>query len=114
MKRFASIGGITALAAAPALAFANTLTDVVRTIGDLIGLATPIVVALALVYFFYGLASLIMGSGDEKKRKEAVNTMIYGVLALFVMVSVWGIVNVLQDTFNVGGTQTITPPSVTR
>lgn len=114
MKRLLPISGLTVLAAAPFLALADTLEDVVKTVGDLIDLATPIVVALALVYFFYGLANLIFNSAESDKRKGAIQTMIYGIIALFVMVSVWGIVNVLQDTFNVGGNQTITPPSVQR
>ena len=105
----ASILGVAAFA--PFLAFAQTLGGVLTIAGNLIATATPIVVALALVYFFWGLANYILSSGDDKK-KEAINVMIYGIIALFVMVSVWGIINVLQDTFSVGGTQQITPPSV--
>lgn len=112
MNRFFKIGAVSLLAVAPAMALAETLTDVGNTISSLVDLATPIVVALALVYFFWGLAQLLFNIGDEGKRKKAIEIMIYGVIALFVMVSVWGIVNVLQETFHVGGSQSITPPSV--
>ncbi|MEN9390375.1 MAG: hypothetical protein RLZZ283_475 [Candidatus Parcubacteria bacterium] len=98
----------------PGVAFADTLFDVGNTIGGLVDLVTPIVVALALVMFFWGLITYFTAKGDEKALEKARNTMIYGVIILFVMVSIWGIVNILQDTFNVGGTQTVTPPSVTR
>lgn len=104
----------TALTFAPVFAFAADLTTVLAKVGDLIGAATPIVVALALVYFFWGLGNFILGSGSEEKRKEAISIMIYGIIALFVMVSVWGIVNVLQTTFGITASQEITVPKVTR
>jgi hypothetical protein len=106
----ATIAG--ALVFAPFLAFAETLTGILGTVGQLIGAATPIVVALALVYFFWGLGNFILGSGEGEKRKEAIAIMIYGIIALFVMVSIWGIVNVLQTTFNVQGGSDIRAPRV--
>lgn len=112
MNTLLKVNLATVLAVAPIMASAETLTDVTNTIGSLIGLATPIVVALALVYFFYSLGTYILASSESEKRKKAIAGMIYGIIALFVMVSIWGIVNVLQETFHVGGQQTITPPSV--
>lgn len=102
----------TAMVFAPFLALAADLNTVLSTIGQLIGAATPIVVALALVYFFWGLGNFILGSADEGKRKEAIAIMIYGIIALFVMVSIWGIVNVLQTTFGITGSQDIRAPKV--
>lgn len=106
------MAGIVALMCAPLVTFAADLQSILGTIGQLIGAATPIVVALALVYFFWGLGQLVLGSGDDKKRKDAIQIMIYGVIALFVMVSVWGIINVLQTTFGITGGGDITPPKV--
>ncbi|MCL9971946.1 MAG: pilin [Candidatus Pacebacteria bacterium] len=114
MKQHLKATIVGALAFAPALAFAETLGGILDTIGQLIGAATPIVVALALVYFFWGLGQFILGSADEGKRKEAISIMIYGIIALFVMVSIWGIINVLQTTFSISGSGTVTPPTVDR
>ncbi|MEK7063513.1 MAG: hypothetical protein AAB955_02360 [Patescibacteria group bacterium] len=110
MNTLLKVGSIAFLAALPVAAFADTLIDVANTIGDIVGIVTPIVVAIALILFFWNLAMYFIGKEEDKKK--AVSGMIYGVLILFVMVSIWGIVNVLQDTFNVGGTQTVTPPNV--
>ena len=76
------------------------LNGVLETIGGLINLATPIVVALALLYFFWGLAQYILNQGNEEKKKSGKEVMIWGILALFIMVSVWGIINVVRDTFD--------------
>lgn len=100
------------LAFAPVFAFAETLGGILNTVAQLIGAATPIVVALALIYFFWGLGMFIINSGDENKRKEGISIMIYGIIALFVMVSIWGIINVLQTTFNVQQGSDIRAPRV--
>ena len=104
MKKFIVGAVATATFAAPLLAFAvTTLGQWLGIFGNLVGIATPIVVALALFAFFWGLAMYIFNTGDEKKRKSGIHIMIWGVIALFVMVSVWGIVNSLQATFGVAG-----------
>ena len=87
----------------PVLAFAqdSSVGGVVDLIRDLINAATPIVVALALLYFFWGLANYILASGNEVDKEKGRNMMIWGVVALFVMVSVWGVVGLLGDTLGV-------------
>lgn len=90
----------SALFAMPFLVSAADLTTVVEKIGDLIAAITPIIVALALVYFFWGLAKYILASGEGKD--EGKSMMIWGIIALFVMVSVWGLVGLIGNTFSVG------------
>jgi hypothetical protein len=113
MKKFI----LAALAASPALAFAAPLDNIgvlMKQIGNLVDLALPIVVGVALLGFFWGLAKFIFAAGDEEKRKEARSIMIYGVIALFVMVSVWGLVGFLGQTVGITPGQTSgTIPSVT-
>ena len=54
----------------------------------------------ALVVFLWGVVKYVKTSSDEKERANGHQMMIYGLIALFVMVSVWGLVNVLVGTFN--------------
>lgn len=112
MKMHLQATVLGALLFAPVVTFAADLQQILGVIGTLIGTATPIVVALALVYFFWGLGQFILGSSESEKRKEAIAIMIYGIIALFVMVSVWGIVNVLQTTFGITGSGDIRAPRV--
>lgn len=78
------------------------VTDVRR----LIELLFPIAVGLAVLFFIWGLAVFILRSGDEKSAEEGKRKMFWGVLALFVIVSIWGIVAFLGNILGVtqGGT----------
>lgn len=96
MKKIATIGF---LGFAPMLALAVDLTDMLGIFNDLINTILPIIIALALLYFFWGLAQFVLAAGDETKQGEAKSIMIWGVIALFVMISVWGLVNILVETF---------------
>lgn len=110
MKKI-SFAGILSLT--PFIAFAaEGLDDTLSTLGGLISSATPIVVALALLYFFWGLATFILSAGDEEKRNKSRGVMIWGIIALFIIVSVWGLIGVVQETFGLSGDQDIQIPSV--
>ncbi len=58
----------------------------------------PVLIGLAVVVFIYGVLTLMFSDGD--KKEEGKQYMIWGIVGLFVMVSVWGLVAVLQGTFN--------------
>jgi len=66
---------------------------------DLISTAIPIVGGLALLAFFWGLAKFILNAGSESGREEGKEVMKWGIIALFVMVSIWGIIYFLQVEF---------------
>ncbi|HEU0081211.1 MAG TPA: hypothetical protein VFQ72_04320 [Candidatus Paceibacterota bacterium] len=69
----------------------------------LLGIMDKVVVLLmagAVVYVVYG-AFLMVSS--EEKRQAGKDTVIYGIIGLFVMVSIWGLVNILTSTFNLQG-----------
>ena len=90
----------------------GNLGSVLGVFSDLINLAIPVVIALAVLYFFWGLAQYVLYSGDEGKKEEGRNIMIYGIIALFVMVSVWGLIGILQRTFGVQDQPPIIPGEI--
>ena len=55
--------------------------------------------ALAVVFFLYGILKYIKSGDSEEERDKGKNVMIYGIIGLFVMVSFWGFVNILINTF---------------
>jgi hypothetical protein len=102
MKRF--IGVLAALFVLPLFASAQLgeIGNLVGQIGSIIDLLLPIVVAIALLAFFWGLAKFIFAAGDESAKEQGKRIMIWGIVALFVIVSVWGLVNFLGDATGVG------------
>ncbi len=91
----------SAVALTPFLAFAqfdgayigDFLTSLGGWINTLLGFAT----AVAFLIFAWSLIKYLYSAGDEKARGEAKSYMLWAVVILFVLVSVWGIVNLLQD-----------------
>ena len=77
----------------------GTLTDLITIITNIILSAVPIFAALALLYFFWGIADLILNAADGEKLKEGRDRMIWGVITLFVILTVGGLIEVLQHTF---------------
>ncbi|MDP2642131.1 MAG: hypothetical protein Q8P21_02485 [bacterium] len=106
---------LAALTFAPALAFAQNLGNLetlMRSVGRLVDLALPIVVAIALLAFFWGLVKFIFAQGNEEAKTDAKKVMIWGVVALFVMVSVWGLVRFIGNAFGIQQGDTVTVPRV--
>ncbi len=78
----------------------NNVSAVLNLLGCIIRKSLiPLLVLISVVVFIYGVVKYIGGAGDSKNREEGRNFMIYGIVALFVMVSVWGFVSILQGTF---------------
>lgn len=60
----------------------------------------PVLIGLGLLLFIFGLIKYMV-SRDDKTREDARQVIVYGVITLFVMVSVWGLVNLLASTFGI-------------
>lgn len=73
----------------------------------------PLIVALATVMFVWGVVQFfILNADEEAKRAQGKQFMIWGIVALAVMLSVWGLVGILGSTFGVGTSvlPQVTPP----
>lgn len=77
---------------------------IAKLINDIINPMIPLVFTLAIIFFFWGLAMYILRSGDPAKRKEGTQMMTYGLLGLFVMFSVWGLLAIVSNTFSLDNT----------
>ena len=85
----------------------TSIQQLINAFGKILKLSIPLVVGIALLCFFIGLAKFIWNSGDTKKLQEGKDIMKWGIVALFVMVSIWGIIKVLR--FNLLGTTSNMP-----
>ena len=91
-------------AALPLLAFAQTdIPNILNTIEGLLDTIIPILMTVATVVFLWGIVMYITAAGDEKKAATAKTYITSGIIGLFFMVAIWGIVRAIVVTFGVGG-----------
>jgi heme/copper-type cytochrome/quinol oxidase subunit 2 len=64
-------------------------------------LIVPLVITLSIVFFFWGLVKFIYHAEDERTHEEGRRLMIWGMIALFVMVAFWGIIGWVQQSLDV-------------
>ena len=88
------------LAAGPMVAFAQTsgLFGLLERVQRFMNALVPVFITLGLLYFLWGVIQYIQSPDDREKARD---TMIGGILGLFVMVSVWGLVNFFAETVGV-------------
>jgi uncharacterized membrane protein YidH (DUF202 family) len=97
---------ITSLALFPLAAFAispdySGLTSLQSLIT---GAIIPFLIVVATLVFIFGIIMYITAGGDEEKLKKGRNLMIFGIVALAVMIGIWGIVEFVVKTLGIGGT----------
>lgn len=85
----------------------GTFEQLVQKIYSIVSSFVPIIVSLTIVVFLWGIFQLVK-SNSEDSRADAIKIITFGVVALFVMVSVWGLVAILSNTF-FGGSQLYIP-----
>ena len=73
----------------------SMITQASNLLKVLVGMAF----ALAILAFFFGIARFLWNVDQPEKREEGRSLMIYSVVAIFVMVSIWGLVAFLQKAF---------------
>ncbi|MEK7586488.1 MAG: hypothetical protein AAB453_01310 [Patescibacteria group bacterium] len=106
MKLITKITGIIGSVALllPTLAFAapSEVTGILDTLQYIVDALVPIVMVLAVLLFFWGLAKYILAAGNEESKASGKTIMIGGIVALFVMTSVWGLVGWLGGAVGLG------------
>ncbi len=79
----------------------------VQQFGALVNAIIPVLFALALLLFVWGVINyFILGAGDEGKRETGRSYMLYAIIGLVAITAVWGIVNLLAQILGVGGNYT--------
>ena len=86
-----------ALAPAVALAAPRDFSELADLIVLILNNATIVLIVLGIVVYFYGISTNILKfseEGGEKLRQY----FFWGLLVIFLMVSIWGILKLLQNT----------------
>lgn len=84
-----------------------------RIIAIINNVLVPLLFALSFIVFLYGVAkSYILSSGDEEAVKSGHKIILWGLIGFAVMISVWGLVNVVVNTFGLTGLMPRIPTSI--
>jgi hypothetical protein len=101
-KALALSTGTFAAFALPLVSFAplGNISDVGSFIINIINnVLVPVLFAIAFIVFIWGaFNTFIMGANSDDVKEKGKNLMLWGLIGFFVMVSVWGLVNILTGT----------------
>jgi hypothetical protein len=73
---------------------------------------------IALLVFLYGVMEFIRGADNDKKRSDGKQHILWGLIGFVIMFGVWGIINILINTFGIKGAtinqkqQKFDPPTI--
>ncbi len=106
-KALALVSGTFAALALPLVSFAQTVSNlssagtlIINTINNVL---VPVLFAIAFIVFLWGaFQTFIVGANDEEVKTHGKNLMLWGLIGFFVMVSLWGLVNILTGTVSFG------------
>ena len=113
MKRLL-VSTLGLVAFSPVLAFAATssLYGIMGFVSDVVRRGGPLLGAIAILWFIWQVIQYTIAS-DEEKKKEAKSAIIWAIVGIFVIFSIWGLVSILQNTFaGQGTTQNVLLPNI--
>src|SRR5437763_1624353 len=75
----------------------GTLFGVLCRVGQFLNSIVPVLIALGVVYFVWGVITYVIAS-DEEAKKAGRDRIIFGIIGLAVIIGLWGLVNLLRNT----------------
>jgi hypothetical protein len=74
----------------------GAFSTLVNQIVDVINVAVQALGALALLLFMWSGVHYVRSAG-EKDQRQSREAMLWGLIALFILVSIWGILRILRS-----------------
>ena len=90
----------------------TTWRGIFNVIRNIAFFAIPAIFAIGLIIFLWGLLMFLRAAGDESAADEGKRRIFWGVLVMFVMISVWGLVGIIVQLAGIRPGQTPTLPTV--
>ena len=106
-----STGGSTSSGCNYVSTSGGNLFGLLCRIGQFLNSVVPILIALAVVYFVWGVVSYVIAS-DEEAKETGRDRIIFGIIGLAVIIGMWGLVNLLGNTFGLNNSGNEELPTV--
>ncbi len=84
---------------------------VMCSIQKLLNSAIPLMLTLGVVFFVWNVVQYVISDSEEAKTKGR-DHMVYGIIGFAVILGLWGLVNLVVRTFNIGGQNVAIPALV--
>tara|TARA_B100001540_G_C15521021_1_gene512488 strand:- start:357 stop:599 length:243 start_codon:yes stop_codon:yes gene_type:complete len=75
----------------------NTIQGLIGDVQQVFDMLLNIGIAVAILFFFWGVAKFILKAGDVGEHEKGKNLMVWGIVALFVIFSIKGIIVLVQN-----------------
>ncbi|QQG42796.1 MAG: hypothetical protein HYW15_01130 [Candidatus Giovannonibacteria bacterium] len=89
--------------ALPLFAYAANVTSILAQLESVLNRVIPILMIVATIVFLWGVIRYVTAGGDEEKLADGRRFIIFGLVGLFVMIAIWGVVRAIVAQFGVGG-----------
>lgn len=76
-----------------------TLPEFLERITSIFDGIIPFIIGLTVFFIIWKIVVYIIHAGEEEKRTEAKHFVLWGIIAIFCMLSIWGFVNILLNSF---------------
>jgi len=99
MRKANIVLGALVITAFPGLVYAapRTFQELANLIVSILDMGTGLLILAGIVIYFWGISTNILKMKDEGGQAFKAY-VIWGLIALFIMVSIWGIIEILQNT----------------
>ena len=77
----------------------TTFAGLLNRVNDILNAVVPFLIGLGVFVIIYGVFGYLTHSADEEKRAEARQFVLWGIIGVFIMLSIWGLISVLTNTF---------------
>ena len=102
---------VTLISLLPGIALGQTvITDANSLVAKLTSLgnvATTILIALAVIYIIWHTVQFIMNASNEEERAKNRTGILWGIVGLAIILSIWGLVALLTNTFKTDNRQPV-------
>ena len=61
----------------------------------------PLLITVALVVFITGVIQYMTGAAEQTQREKGRKFIIWGLIGLFVILAIWGILKIITGTFDI-------------
>ncbi len=73
---------------------------VVQIIDFINNFLVPLIFAVAFIVLLYGIARyMIAGAANVESRKTGRDVIIYSIIGFAIMISIWGLINLVKNSF---------------